>query len=166
VIVVAMPMTDYASGERGTQGTAAAPLSSLARRALRRKTFRDLRDRDGRRMYLEAVRHKLGRRRRRRRAEGAGGLAVSPVLLRSLTTVIERRIPILFLYGERDTAYQEFLQAQDGPIGALLRRAGDAVEVRVIPGILHGWVSIPAGEAAVDLVTEWVSRIDRPAPRS
>jgi pimeloyl-ACP methyl ester carboxylesterase len=163
-IVVAMPMTDYASGERGTRGTAAAPLSSLARRAFRRKTFRDLRDRDGRRMYVEAVRHKL--RRLRRRGARAEGLDISPVLLRSLTTLIERRVPILFLYGERDTAYQEFLQAQDGPIGALLRRAGDGAEVRVIPGILHGWVSIPAGETAVDLMTEWVSRIDRPAPRA
>jgi pimeloyl-ACP methyl ester carboxylesterase len=166
VIVAAMPTTDYASGDRGIRDTAAAPMSSLARQVFRRKTFRDLRDRDRRRMYLEAVRHKLRGLRPRSRSAGADGLEISPVLLRSLTALVERRVPILFLYGERDTAFQEFLQAQDGPIGELLHRAGDAVQVRVIPGILHGWGSIPAGETAVDLMTEWVARIDRPAPRS
>ena len=117
-------------------------------------------------MYLEAVRHKLRGLRPRSRSAGADGLEISAVLLRSLTALVERRVPILFLYGERDTAYQEFLQAQDGPIGKLLHRAGDAVQVRVIPGILHGWGSIPAGETAVDLMTESVARLDRPAPRS
>lgn len=159
VVVVAMPMTDYASGERGTTATARAPLSSLARQALRRKTLRGLRDRDVRRMYAEALRHKLRRivRRPAPREEGA----MSPALLRDLRTLIDRRVPLLFIYGEKDTAYKEFLDARHGRFARLLQEAGDAVEVRVIPGLLHGWASISAGEAAVGLMTEWVSRVDR-----
>jgi hypothetical protein len=83
------------------------------------------------------------------------------VLLRDLTTLVERRVPLLFVYGERDGAYQEFLKAREGPVGRLLEKAGDAVEVRIIPGILHGWASIPAGETAVGLITEWAVRVDR-----
>lgn len=161
VVVVAMPMTDYASGERGSRRTGEAQLSTLTRKALRRKTFRDLRDRDARRLYLEGVRHKL-RHMFGRRAT-TEGLEVSPVLLRDLTTLVERRVPLLFLYGERDSAYREFLEAREGPVGQLLETAGDAVEVRVIPGILHGWASIPAGETAVGLMTEWAVRVDRRA---
>jgi pimeloyl-ACP methyl ester carboxylesterase len=162
VIVVSMPMIDYASGERGTRGTARAPISSLARRALRRKTLRGLRDRDVRRMYAEAIRHKL-RRFFRRRATTDDGDTISPELLRSLTSLIERRVPLLFIYGEHDTAYKEFLEARQGRFERLLEQAGDAVEIRVIPGVLHGWSSIPAGEEAVGLMTEWVSRVDRRA---
>jgi dienelactone hydrolase len=162
VVVFAMPMTDYASGERGARRTGEAQLTSLTRKALRRKTFRDLRDRDARRMYVEGIRHKFGR------MFGRGAATdhdedVSPVLLRDLTTLVERRVPLLFVYGERDGAYQEFLKAREGPVGRLLEKAGDAVEVRVIPGILHGWASIPAGETAVGLTTEWAVRVDRRA---
>ncbi len=163
VAVVAMPMSDYASGERGARKAAAAPMASLTRRAMRRKTLRGLRDRDVRRIYAEMFRHKWRRLVHPRRAASTG-IEVSPVLLRSLTTVIERRVPLLFLYGEEDSAYKEFLEARDGAIGRLLEKAGDSVEIRVIPGGLHGWVSIPAGEAAVDLIVDWVSRVDRPTP--
>jgi pimeloyl-ACP methyl ester carboxylesterase len=162
VIVVSMPMIDYASGERGTRGRARAPISSLARRGLRRKTLRGLRDRDTRRMYGEVIRHKLRRILRRRATTDDGG-KISPQLLRSLTSVIERRVPLLFIYGEHDTAYKEFLEAREGVFERLLEQAGDAVEIRVIPGVLHGWSSIPAGEEAVGLMTEWVSRVDRRA---
>lgn len=159
VVVVSMPMIDYASGQRGTMKSAKAPLSSLARRAVTRKTLRGLRDRDARRMYGEALRHKL--RRLFRGGSPDEDATISPRLLRDLTSVLERAVPLLFIYGENDSAYQEFLAAREGAFGRLLQRAGDAVEVRVIPGVLHGWASIPAGEAAVDLMTEWVSRVDR-----
>lgn len=162
VVVVAMPTTDYASGERGSRRAGEAQLSSLTRKALRRKTLRNLRDRDARRMYLEGVRHKL-RRMFRGRAAAEAAEGISPVMLRDLTTLVERRVPVLFLYGERDSAYREFLEAREGPVGHLLEKAGDAVEVRVIPGILHGWASIPAGETAVGLMTEWAVRVDRRA---
>jgi pimeloyl-ACP methyl ester carboxylesterase len=158
VMVVSMPMIDYASGERGTRGNGAKPVS-LARKAFGRKTFRALRDRDARRMYLEAARHALRRLFRRRSARADE--TITPRLLRDLTTLLERRVPVLFIYGERDTAYAEFLAARHGRFERLLQEAGDAVEVRVIPGILHGWTSIPAGEAAVGLMTEWVVRVDR-----
>jgi pimeloyl-ACP methyl ester carboxylesterase len=161
VIVVAMPMTDYASGGRGTMRTARAPLSSLARQTLRRKTLRGLRDRDVRRIYAEAARHKL--RSLLRRSDSAGEAEkITPELLRYLTSLIERRVPLLFIYGEADSAYKEFLDARgEGRFEELLRQAGDAVEVRVIPGVLHGWTSIPAGETAVGLMTEWVCRVER-----
>jgi pimeloyl-ACP methyl ester carboxylesterase len=160
VVVVAMPTTDYASGERGARRAGEEQLSTLTRKALRRKTLRGLRDRDSRRLYLESVRHKL-RRMFRRRPSTESQDGISPVMLRDLTTLVERRVPLLFLYGERDSAYREFLEAREGPVGRLLEKAGDAVEVRVIPGILHGWASIPAGETAVGLITEWAVRIDR-----
>jgi pimeloyl-ACP methyl ester carboxylesterase len=162
VVVVAMPMTDYASGERGARRTGEAQLSSLTRKALRRKTLRELRDRDARRIYLEGVRYKLRRMfRRAPSTDGEDGL--SPVMLRDLTTLVERRVPLLFLYGERDSAYREFLEAREGPVGRLLEKAGDAIELRVIPGVLHGWASIPAGETAVGIITEWAVRVDRRA---
>jgi len=163
VVVVAMPMSDYASGERGTQRAAAAPMASLTRRAMRRKTLRGLRDPDARRRYAEILRAKLRRMLHPRRG-ASGGLEVSPVLLRSLTTLIDRRIPLLIVYGEEDSAYKEFLEARVRTIGRLVEQAGDSIEIRVIPGLLHGWVSIPAGEAAVDLIVDWVSRVDRPTP--
>jgi dienelactone hydrolase len=163
VVVFAMPMSDYASGERGARKAAAAPMTSLTKRAMQRKTLRGLRDRDVRSLYAEMLRHKIRRLLHPRRA-ASEGIEVSPVLLRSLATLIERRVPLLFVYGESDSAYKEFLEARNGTVGRLLEKAGDRVEVRVIPGRLHGWVSIPAGEAAVDLIVDWVSRVDHPTP--
>ncbi|MGZ8579258.1 MAG: alpha/beta fold hydrolase [Actinomycetota bacterium] len=159
VVVAAMPMTDYASGERGAQRAGQAHVSSLARKALSRNGLRGLRDRDMRRIYLEAYRHKMRRLVRRQPSQGGDG--IRPILVRDLTTLIARGVPLLFLYGERDSAYAEFLEARQGAIGRLLEEAGEAVEVRVIPGILHGWASIPAGETAVELMVEWATRVDR-----
>jgi pimeloyl-ACP methyl ester carboxylesterase len=163
VIVAAMPISaEQSEQERRARRTAATPMSWLAGLALRPKTLRGLRDPDRRRTYAEAFRNKMHRSRPHRAASGASD--VNPELLGSLTTVIERRVPVLFVYGEDDPAYREFLQARNGAFGRLLERAGDAVEVGLAPGVLHDWASIPAGEAAVDHMVDWVSRVDRPTP--
>jgi hypothetical protein len=122
----------------------------------------DLRTREGRRFYATAIRGKIKRIRRGTSVSDEEKNQVSKQMLRSLTTLLDRGVPILFIYGDADGAYQEFLEASKGPFGSLIRKAGDRVEVRVIPGLLHGWVSLTAGEAAVGLMTDWVSRVDRP----
>ena len=162
VILVAMPLTDSSPGEYGRLTPAGTARPSLARRALRLQTLRDLRDPDLRRLYREAVRIKLRRMARRSVMPTDPMTTISPQVLRSLTSLVERRVQILFLYGERDHAHAEFLEAsKTAAFGDLLEQAGDAVQIRVLPGQLHGWVSIPVGATAVDHMIDWVSRVDR-----
>lgn len=159
VIAGSMPVNDYAQGERGSMRTAQTPLQSLTRQALRRKTFRDLRDADLRRLYGEAVRYKL---RRMVRRSGAGeSVKLSSQLVGFLEPLVERRVPLLFLYGETDGAYAGFLEAVKGELGDLLRKAGNAVEVAVVPNRLHGFVSVSGQPATIDVISDWISRVDR-----
>ncbi len=119
VILGSLPMTDYAAGERGSMKTARKPLPSLARQALRRKTLRDLRDRDMRHLYGEAVRSKLRRMLRRPAAIEKVETEMSPELLRTLGMLIGRRTPLLFLYG----GYRRRLRAVPGGLRGAPRRA-------------------------------------------
>lgn len=160
LILLSMPMIDHAAGERGSMNTARQPLPSLAHKALRLKTFRDLRDPDLRRMYGEAARHKI-RRLTHRSVEHEDGGAISPPFLAALRTLLTRRVPMFLVYGETDGAYAEFLEAKKGELGGLLEQAGDTVEIAVVLGRLHGFTSVPGQEAMIDLTTDWIARIDR-----
>ena len=163
VILVSLPMTDYASGERGSRRTAQAPLPSLGKKALRRKTLRDLRDPDLRKLYGEAARFKL-RNLTHRSKVAADADRLSPHLFGALERLVDRRVPLLFLYGEHDGALAEFQAVREAELRGLLDRAGGTIEVSVVPGRLHGWVSIPTTEAAIDRMIDWIGRIDRRTP--
>jgi hypothetical protein len=91
---------------------------------------------------------------------------VSQQALDFLGPMIDRGVPLLFLYGDADGAYAGFLEAStSGELADLLRRGGDRVEVAVVPGRLHGWVSMPAQIAAIEKIVDWVSRVDAGASR-
>jgi len=160
VILVSLPMTDYASGERGSRRTAQTPLPSLGKKALRRKTLRDLRDPDLRKVYGEAARFKLKSLTHRLETQTDED-RLSPHLFGALERLVDRHVPLLFLYGEHDGALAEFLTVRDVELRELLERAGETIEVSVVPGRLHGWVSIPTTQAATDRMLDWVGRIDR-----
>jgi pimeloyl-ACP methyl ester carboxylesterase len=163
LVLVSMPLTNFAPGEYGRLAAAgASPRTSVTKEALSARRLLDLRKKEGRAFYATAIRGKIKRIRRGSAVTDEEKNQVSKQMLRSLTKLLDRGVRILFIYGDADGAYQEYLEASKGPFGSLIRKAGDRVEVRVIPGLLHGWVSLTAGEAAVSLMTEWVSRVDRP----
>jgi alpha/beta superfamily hydrolase len=130
----------------------------LAHLALRRKAVHRLRDRDYRHYRTEAFRYRLGKMVARSRRE------VNPQTLGFLEQLVERRVPLLILYGESDGAYAEFLDASKGDLGGILRRAGNLVEIAVVPGRLHGFVSVPAQVAGAELMIDWVCRVDGGRP--
>jgi alpha/beta superfamily hydrolase len=163
-ILLSVPMTDYAAGERASMNSAKQPLPSLAHKALRLKTIRDLRDRDMRRLYGEAVRHKV--RRMVRPTPKEEGLEMSPVLLASLKTLVARRVPLFFVYGDTDGAYAEFQEARSSTLGRVLDRAEGPVDIAVVPGRLHGFTSIPGQDAVVELITDWIGKIERDVHRT
>ncbi len=135
------------------------PTGRYLQRIFRVKTIKGLLDPRRRRVYgtvlkarLRAVRGAQGTR--QREADVA-----SPMFLDPLEIVLERKIPVLLVFGDRqDATYDEFEQAKSGRLGEILERAGDLVEVRVLPGKVHGLRSLPMQDAVIDEVTEWLCR--------
>ena len=170
VVMVSPPVRDEAMGERSTV-TAALEWSvgQYVRRALRPRTLAGLLDANHRAVYARYIRTKL-RALSARRTNGSSSsaaeapspvLPAGPNLLEPLAALVERRVPVLFIYGSTEVHYKEFLTAREGELGEILERAGDLVEVVTVPGRVHGFPSLRVQESAAELVSDWVSRLDR-----
>lgn len=160
--VVDSPMRHFGKGERSITKHASASLSDLARQTLRPKTLRGLLDPRRRKSYARIVRAKVGavQRRLTRPAgtETPGMDGVSRSLVSSFEKLVDRKVPVLFLYGTDDRAYGEFQQAREGHLGTLIERGGPRVEVRSIAGTVTGFAYVDIQDTVISNVEEWLAR--------
>lgn len=98
-------------------------------------------------------------------AEGAEGAAppsrgptVSEAFLRDFHALVDRRVPTLFLYGDRDSQYPGFRIAMDRALPELPREARDALEFTVLKGEAHGYLSVALQQEIVQCATTWLAR--------
>lgn len=84
---------------------------------------------------------------------------VSENFLRALRRVVDRRVPILILFGTEDDYRVDFEEARGGELGRLLERAGSLAEIVTLPGRIHGFTTLEAQESVAALIHEWCSRI-------
>lgn len=163
VIALATPLRDFAMGERHSQN--AAMKRSLARyivESFRPRTIKGYFDRRTRAVYRRHARAKLrhvwGRVARVipwSNHPSVATSAVGPRFEEAVRDLVEQEVPILFVFGQDEDYYQEFLAASEGDLAGLLARAGSRVRVVTVPGRVHGLTTVAVQDAVVDLILEW-----------
>jgi dienelactone hydrolase len=84
--------------------------------------------------------------------------------LGNLAEILERKVPVLFLYGDSDDAYEEFERAKTGRLGELLDRGASLVKVAVIPGRAHAFSTVRAQDAAMERIVDWLTELRMALP--
>jgi pimeloyl-ACP methyl ester carboxylesterase len=77
--------------------------------------------------------------------------------VRLLSSAVERRVPLLLVYGERDVFYRDFVQASTGQLGELLERAGDLVSTVVVPGTVHADPTVATQQETLAATLAWLT---------
>lgn len=162
MVVVDSPMRHFGKGERSITKHANASLSDLAQRGLRLNTVRGLVDPRRRAAYTRIVRAKARAVRRRLvkspETETPGMDGVSRSLVSSFENLVDRKVPVLFLYGTDDRAYAEFQQARAGHLGTLIERGGPLVDVRSIAGTVTGFAYVDIQDMVISNVNDWLGQ--------
>ena len=159
-IVLATPyIKDMAQGERvATLMAVEWSIGQYIRRVFSRRVLRGLFRREKRRAYVRVAKARVRQLARKLRWGGRSDGA-SPRFIDPLVTILERRVPVLFLFGEEDYAYQAFLRAKEGRLGRLLEKAGSLAQVVVLPGRIHAFPTVTCQDEVMERITEWL--IDR-----
>jgi pimeloyl-ACP methyl ester carboxylesterase len=154
--LAAPPIQDIQLGERREIAAATRMTGwQFARKAVNPRVLGRMFNRRRRRRYAVMARTKLGAASGRVRPGGEDRWVSQP-FLRDLMAVVQRGIPTLLLYGDQDDFYQDFQRARTGRLGRLLENAGDLIEVRTLPGLLHEYRDTERQHAMQDLITEWI----------
>ncbi|MGH9117740.1 MAG: hypothetical protein ACRD0A_07630, partial [Acidimicrobiales bacterium] len=95
-----------------------------------------------------------GRRVRRRPASAEW---LSHRLLEQLETVLDRGVPVLFVYGDDDPYLRDFETARTGALGPLVDGPGGQVRVVVVPGRVHGLTSSVTQDAVLAAIEDWAT---------
>jgi dienelactone hydrolase len=154
VMLLATSPRDYERGER--KSTKAAESWGLGRyllEALRPRRVRGLFQRRARRSYAKYARAKLRTMGSRERPEEPQ--IVSQGYERALRRLLDRRVPVVQLFGSDDSSYEEYRAAAAGPLADALARAPGVVDVRTMPGKIHGFLSRPIQDDVVDAILAW-----------
>jgi pimeloyl-ACP methyl ester carboxylesterase len=131
----------------------------LARNGLRNGLLAELLRRDYRRSVSKAIRKRLRAASMRRRARGrqrVGEGWVSPGFLGPLERLVERRVPVLLIYGTADGEYRDFRRALPGRVGRVLERGKGTVSVVVLEGEVSAAGSLAMQSATLDLIDAWL----------
>jgi alpha/beta superfamily hydrolase len=158
VALFPLPMRDHAMGDK----MSSLPTSVLARKAASPHVLVGLFDAKRRRSYRRVLAKKRQRAaflRRHPETDLAPFHWVSPLVVRQLTTLVDRRVPVLLVFGDDDNFYEDFRRGRLGPLGDVLDRAGDLVQVSLVPGKIHGLASSAAQDAVIAVLHEWLAAI-------
>lgn len=163
-VLLAPPLRDFALSERRTDGWKARDYLEVVFHP-RRLVGGD--ERVTMRRYLRFARsgalvaiRRLRRRLTRTRDEHPW---VSGRFLEGVASLVERGIPMLFLYGTDDESYPDFEEARRGRLGEILQRASGSVEIAVVPGQVHGFTQTDTQSVIVSTVGSWISRVTGPS---
>ena len=132
-------------------------LSQYARNAIRLRTLVGVMNAEKRRSYRMLARVKF-RETMLQRAPG-GSAAASDMFIEPLTSLIDRRVPTLLLFGEEDDAYGDLQRARAGRLGDVLQRGQHVVALEVAAGKLHGLRTVAAQEDLIQRTLDWTTRL-------
>jgi pimeloyl-ACP methyl ester carboxylesterase len=173
LVLVAAPVRDFEMGQ-GQSTRLARDLSPIgyARYYLRRARERGLRQVVGdarlRRAALGVVKVKARAARDAQRGQGPAGTDAdawaSDRYIDGCAEALRRGARLLILHGDHDGIWTEFERAMEGRLGAALGSEPQAVEVRVVPGPLHGYTRVPVQGWTLDTLVDWLSTAPLPAP--
>jgi pimeloyl-ACP methyl ester carboxylesterase len=136
-------------------------LGDYASLAFRAKTVRALFDPTRRSLYIKFARSKF-RQISRRLTGGEKGERkwwVSPEFLRQLENLADREVPVLLAYGDEDPLLREFDRARDGKLGRIIADSSVIDVQRDLPGVIHGFPTIPGQEAFLTSTIDWIERV-------
>jgi len=131
----------------------------LARGGFRAGLLREFLRPDYRRSVWKVIRKRVRAETIKRRARGrqrGGDGWVSRGFLAPLEQLVERRVPVLLIYGTADGEYRDFRRALPGRVGRLLDRGKGVVSVVTLEGEVSAAGSIAMQDRTLDLITAWL----------
>jgi len=162
VALIVPPVHDFEVARRLDR----RPVSKLARRASIGRVWAVLRSPARRRALGRTTRAlTLVARHRLRPGDRAEPEWLSRGFRRELAALVDRRIPVLVVYGDDDNYGRDFELARAGQLGEIIATAGPLLEVEVVPGKIHGLTSIATQEATLAVIERWVVASVLPAAR-
>jgi pimeloyl-ACP methyl ester carboxylesterase len=155
VALVSVPLGQPGDGGGKTAQTAARTSAwRLARKAANPIVLRGLMDHNMRHSYGRIIGAKWRATTGRRRTGTKGD---TMQLSDSLAAIVERRVPLLILYGADDNYLRTFTAASEGRLGRVLFTDHGNVEVRTLPGNLQSFSSVGSQEAVIEAVSNWIT---------
>ncbi|WP_375488564.1 alpha/beta fold hydrolase [uncultured Mycobacterium sp.] len=83
---------------------------------------------------------------------------VGGLFLKHAKTLRARGIPTLFVYGAEDSYYRDFLRVRHASLEGLFSK-DSSLDIRVLPGELHGLSRVTAQELFVRTTLDWISQL-------
>jgi pimeloyl-ACP methyl ester carboxylesterase len=144
--------------DREMERLATRSVGTLARRKLRIRSLRSFVD-PKRWSLLTRIVKKKARQAVRRVRGGSGAptddVDVSPQFLKQIQAAVDGGVRVLLAYGNADEYWRDFVRTREGRLGRILDRAGPQVEVREMPGFLHGLHTAAAQDAVLAELARW-----------
>lgn len=164
LVCVAMPFRDGKAASIEGRG-----VGHYLRRGLRPSTWMLLaraKFRQRMRDVVSALLRRAAGRQQPAPGDGAPRFRVNAGLRRAIESAVDRRVPVLFVYGKDDPQFQEFLAVRDGGLRKLFERAS-SIELASLPGELHAFRDVTAQETFLSTARLWIGeRAARAAGRS
>ena len=167
-IVLLVPLVHDGSKAAEERWAESYGLTHYLKRGFRWQTLKNLRNPTLRRGYVRVGRAKLtqvskrgGRTARSSMAPGStstGYTDVSPRFTKPLSQVLDRGVPLDFVFGSRDSERRgEFDDARQGRLGEILGDAGPLVSISVVSGSLAGIPDLEAQVGVIDHIEGWIT---------
>jgi len=162
LLLLAPPVRSTTKGGGGAAHLAMySSTGDLAKRALSLRTLRQLAGttrarRMARLVVVNKVKSLLGRRPVKRHNGQPSPTDAATAFLEPLRLLAQRRVPMRLVYGDQDMFWTEFKKAEEGRLGQVLQRAGSGIEVRTVPGVVRGFVSVRIQDISMQSVLEFV----------
>jgi pimeloyl-ACP methyl ester carboxylesterase len=162
IVLIAAPLRDYGGLEAfSTKLALKWNFWDYLQRGLRVRVVRGLFDRDRRRLYTSLAKGKwkaiAAKQRWRAASEREDDVyPLSGKFVEPLVYLVQRRVPVLFVYGTEDDEYVDFQQAKGGRLGDLLERGSPLIEVKTLPGRVHGLASVAVQDEILRMVVAWL----------
>jgi pimeloyl-ACP methyl ester carboxylesterase len=158
VALLAPPVHDLVVKREKVEARSA---SQYVGRALTWRVAKGMLNSRRRRGYRQILALKLGagiRKVTSRIGRGDSGAKASPRFVKPFVALVRRRVPALIVYGKEDAYYADFMSALRGRMEKALRAPDSGVQMRVLPGVIHGFRTIDAQQGVMDAVESWLAR--------
>lgn len=163
VVAMAMPLRDFARGEgRSLKAPMSRGVGRNLIKAFQPRSIRGLFNRRNRKIYGNYVRAKIRMVAAQlspllpwTKKRSSGNDRISPGLMSSLERLVERRVPVLLVYGESEPYYREFVAAREDGLLSILANSGSLFRVETVPGEVHGLATLDVQNATTELLLEW-----------
>jgi hypothetical protein len=159
--LVSLPLHGGGDAQHPISRWALDEVRDAARRGVRLRAIRGLLNPRRRERWLRKLRlaaRQLIRRPAGGSSAGDGHAAdwVSGAVIESVRTAVDRGVPVLFLYGRAESVYRDFVQAQTGPLGGIVARAGDGVTVTLVDGPTNNLTNLDIQETVLGRTQAWL----------